>query len=83
MDIDFDGGKAFCADYDTGTIYYYNFMTPCAADSPLELINSFQGPKNPRVIKYWKERDEVYIGCAEGRMAVYELENMNSGSICK
>lgn len=83
IDVNFKEGKAFVADYDEGTIYYYNFMTPCAADSPLELINSFKGPTNPRVLKYWSQRNELYVGCEGGRIAIYELDNLDGGSICK
>lgn len=83
IEVNFKEGKCFVADYETGTVYYYNFETPSKADSPLELINSFKGPEHPRVIKYWPQRDELYIGCAEGRMAVFEMKSLDKGSICK
>lgn len=83
LDVDFENGKCFLADYDDGTIFYYNFMTPTSATTPLEMINSWKGPPKPRVLKYWPERNELYVGCADGRMSIFQMETVNQGPICK
>jgi len=83
LDVDFKAGKCFLADYEDGTIFYYNFMTPTSATTPLEMINSWKGPPKPRVLQYWDERNELYVGCAGGRMSIFEMESVNQGPICK
>ena len=79
---DFKSGKIFVSDFDDGTVYYYNSMVPLSADTPLEMITSFKGPLGPRCLSYWPDRKELYIGCAEGKMVVYQLDKLNQGSTC-
>lgn len=72
----------FVGDYDDGSLYQYNISTPISPDSPIELVNTFAGAKQPRVLKYWRERDELYVGHTNGKLVIFELENFTSGPIC-
>lgn len=70
-------------DYDLGDVYFYKGKTPFEAEPPLELVSVTKGPLKGRVIKYWKERNELYIGCAKGVISVFDITNFNQGPICK
>jgi hypothetical protein len=83
LDISPSDGRVFMADYDMGDIYYYKSSIPMNAETPLELVATTPGPIRCRVIKYWKKRNELYLGCAKGRMTVYELQNFVKGATCK
>lgn len=72
----------FVADYDDGSLYQYTIKTPISPDSPVELVNTFTGAKNPRCVRYWRERDELYVGHDGGKLVVFELNNFTSGPIC-
>lgn len=83
FDLNFDEGRMFVGDFDSGTLYQYNVTTPISPDGPVELVNTFNGAKYPRVLKYWRERDELYVGHSAGKLTIYELVNFTSGAICK
>lgn len=83
LDISPSDGRVFLTDYDLGDVYFYKTTVPMAADAPLELVSIVKGPVKGRVIKYWKDRNELYIGCAKGKMSVIDIENFNQGPICK
>jgi hypothetical protein len=83
MDVDSVDGRIFLADFEYGDIYLYKAQVPFSAQSPIELIAVTKGPPKARVIKYWKERNELYIGCADGKMSIIEIANFTKGPICK
>jgi hypothetical protein len=73
----------FLTDYDLGDVYFYKTSLPMTADAPLELVGMVKGPIKGRVIKYWKDRNELYIGCAKGKMSVIDISKFSQGPICK
>jgi hypothetical protein len=83
LDISPSDGRVFLTDYDLGDVYFYKSSVPMSAETPLELVGIVKGPIKSRVIKYWKERNELYIGCAKGKMSVIDITNFNQGPICK
>jgi hypothetical protein len=48
---------------------------PVSADNRIRKLVSIQGYKKPRVLKYWKKRNELYVGHAKGKIVVYDLNN--------
>jgi hypothetical protein len=66
-----------------GDVYFYKGSIPFSPDSPLELVSVVKGPLMGRVVKYWKERNELYIGCTDGKLSVIDIGNFTAGSICK
>jgi hypothetical protein len=64
LDIYPSDGKVFLSDFDLGEIYQYKSAVPSNAETPLELVSITPGPNKCRVIKYWKKRNELYLGCA-------------------
>ena len=83
IDIDFDNGRMFLAAYESGTIYEYRVTTPISPEGPVELVHTYNGGKFPLCIAYWRDRDEIYVGHRNGSFAIYELENLTAGPICK
>ena len=83
LEISPSDGKVFLTDYENGNVYYYQGTVPFDAKSPLELVKIFKAPMKGRVIKYWKERNELYIGCAGGKMSVIDIDTYTTGPICK
>lgn len=83
MDIYPQEGRIFITDHDNGSVYFYKASVPLSADYPLELVSVVNGPKKSRVIKYWKDRNELYIGSANGRLSVIEISKFDDGVICK
>lgn len=71
MDIDFENGRMFIADYDRGNFYQYSISTPISCDSTLEEVCCHIGSSGGRVVKYWPEREEVFIGFKKGKICVY------------
>lgn len=41
-----------------------------------------KGGFKPRVVKAWAERNEVYVGHANGRIYVYRADAIENGPIC-
>lgn len=82
FDIDKDDGKIFVCSYDTGTIAVYQMKTPIQADNRVKKLVSIDGYKKPRVLKYWKKRNELYVGHAKGKIVVYDLKNQSKGPVC-
>lgn len=83
MDIDFDAGRLFLADYDKGNFYQYSISTPVASDSTLEEVCVHIGSSGARVVKFWADREEVFVGFKKGKLCVYQIDNITSGPICK
>lgn len=83
MDISPSDGRVFLTDYDLGDVYFYKGTVPFTTEEPFKLVSVVKGPPKGRVIKYWKERNELYIGCAKGKMSVIDITNFNQGPICK
>lgn len=83
IDICPSEGKIFVANYDLGKITVYKWSVPFSTETTAEIEDEFQGPKSARTMKYWKERNELYIGCAQGKMSVVDLNNTSQGPICK
>ena len=83
--FDFDpiDGRIFVIDYDLGDVYFYRTQVPLNPKNPVELVAVVKGPQKARVVKYWRERNELYIGCAEGKMSIIEIAHFNNGPICK
>jgi hypothetical protein len=83
MDIDFDNGRMFVADFDKGYVQHYSISTPIGCDSRIDEVSSHQGGTGARVVKYWADRDEIFVGYTGGKICVYQIENLSSGPICK
>jgi len=77
LDISPSDGRVFLLDYDLGDVYFYKGTIPFTCDEPLKLVSVVKGPIKGRVIKYWKERNELYIGCKGGKMSVIDVNNFN------
>jgi hypothetical protein len=48
----------------------------------VQKIGTYKGCEKPRNVKYWKDRQEVYIGHAGGRMFIYNSQKISEGPIC-
>ena len=83
LDICPSDGRIFIADFDLGDEYFYRGNVPFSTDYPLELVSIVKAQPKCRVIKYWEQRNELYLGCAEGRMSVIDINQFNQGPICK
>lgn len=83
FDIDFENGRIFIADFDKGDFFHYSISTPIQGDSKIEQVCSHQGSPGARVVKYWEERDEVFVGFTGGKICVYQIDSISSGPICK
>jgi hypothetical protein len=83
FDIDFETGRLFIADYDRGNFYQYSVSTPVDCDSTIEEVCSHMGSSGARVIKYWEDREEIFVGFKKGKICVYQIDGITSGPICK
>ena len=83
FDVDWENGRMFVADHDNGCIHQYSIQQPISPDSLIEEVSTFTGTAGPRVVKWWEDREEIYVGHKNGKMSVYELDNFTSGPICK
>lgn len=83
LDISHKDGRVFLSDFVSGEVYFYKFSLPFDPNTPLKLVSIVQGPKQARVIKYWRQRNELYIGCQHGRMNIIDICKFNKGPICK
>jgi len=83
MDIDFDSGRIFLANYEKGDFHQYSISTPVGCDSTIEEVCTHIGSAGARVVKYWPEREEIFVGYTKGKICVYQLDSITSGPICK
>lgn len=83
MDIDFVNGRIFLADYEKGDFFHYSIEKPIQSDSKIEQVCCHVGSTGARVVKYWEERDEVFVGFTGGKICVYQIDSITSGPICK
>ena len=83
MDIDFEGGRIFLADFERGHFYQYSISTPIDDDSTVEEVCSHMGSSGARVVKFWEDRDEIFVGFNKGKICVYQIDSITSGPICK
>ena len=83
LDVDFKDGNLFVGDAEGKKVFHYTFKTPFKIKNTFELKGTYTTPGEPRVCKFWPERDELYVGCAKGRITVFELQNSAGGPICK
>jgi hypothetical protein len=83
MDIDFKNGNIYLSDYERGYFYHYSVSLPVDCDSNIDLVSSHLGSPGAKVIKYWKEREEIFVGFKGGKICVYQLDSITSGPICK
>lgn len=71
FDIDFEGGRIFLADYERGNFYQYSITTPIAGDSAIEEVCNHMGSSGARVVKFWPDREEIFVGFRKGKICVY------------
>jgi hypothetical protein len=71
IDIDFNNGQIYMSDYERGYFYHYSLTTPVDCDSNIDLISSHLGSPGAKAIKYWPEREEIFIGFKGGKICVY------------
>ena len=82
IDVDAKEGRIFAVDESNGLVSYFEIETPIDADSPIDLVSSYLGPKKGRVMKYSSKRQELYVGHTDGKLTIYEVNNLDSGPIC-
>lgn len=91
MDVDFERGRLYVSTFD-GNLYRYKFSTPLdevraakfnQKESNIDRAESYKGCEKPRTIKFWEERNEVYVGYGGGRIFVYKADKISDGPICK
>lgn len=94
MDVDFERGRLYVSTFD-GNLYRYKFSTPLdevskkkvlgltEKESNIDRAESYKGCEKPRAIKFWEERNEVYVGYGGGRIFVYKADKISDGPICK
>jgi len=83
IDFDLNQGKLFISCYDNKTVYYCKLSEPVTAESMATVMAKHKGAKNPREVAYWPFRDELYVGYGTGTISCYEVNNIDSGPICK
>ena len=43
----------------------------------------YKGPKKPRRMVYWPERDEIYVSHEKGQISIYDANRITNGPFCK
>lgn len=74
IDADFKSGYLFASSQDDGIISIYKSNDLSDANEKLELHASIKGFTNSRCIRYWKERNELFVGYTKGYLTVYKLD---------
>ena len=74
FDIGFEEGRFFLTNYEKGEIHEYFISTPITPQSMISVRRAWKGAPYPNYVKYWAERDELYVGYRAGALLTFDLD---------
>lgn len=81
MEADFENGLFWISSFD-GFVHQYKFNGKIGFDSIISRQWTTKTADKIRTLKFWPNRNELYIGHAKGRLTVLDLDNYEH-PICK
>ncbi len=84
LEGDFPNKRVYCSCLDDGYIHIFKLFDPIDPEGRIEKTASIKGAPGPRVIRYWPERQELFVGHKDGLVSVINPELNPTGPIyCK
>jgi hypothetical protein len=75
MKIDTVQAVMFIGSFEDGIVHKYSIEKPICAESVIEKEWWVQSNREVRVIEYWSERREIFVGHAKGVLTVFDSED--------
>jgi len=81
LDADFENKKLFCCCYEDSYVYIYNITDPSDPEGRIEKLHTIKGVPQPRILKWWPDREEIFLGHEGGNVSVINYRLNKDGPI--
>ena len=81
LEADFSSKRLYCTCHDDGYLHTFRLVDPSDPEGRIEKINSVKGVPKPRIIRWWGERNEMYVGHQDGLISVFNFQMNANGPI--
>jgi WD40 repeat protein len=81
LEADFENKRLYCTCYDDGYIHTFKLFDPKDPEGRIEKASSVKGAPGPRVIRWWAERGELFVGHQGGLISVFNPNLNTTGPI--
>jgi WD40 repeat protein len=81
LEQDFMNKRIYCTCHDDGYLHAFRLVDPTDPEGRIEKISSTKGAPKPRVLRYWADRNEMYVGHQDGLISVFNFQINTTGPI--
>jgi WD40 repeat protein len=81
LELDLPNKRLYCTCHEDSYLHVFRIVDPADPEGRIEKVSSIKGAPNPRVVKWWEERQELVVGHQDGVVSFYNLELNPNGPV--
>lgn len=81
LEVDLQTKRMYCSCFEDHYVHIFRLVSPSDPEGRIEKIQSIKTSMNPRTLKWWPEKEELYIGHQSGLISVINFKLNPNGPI--